>query len=66
MASVIDRIGAKTFGQILWNLFPIVAGSLLCVAAVNGILITKQFFRARFTGAALIIYYLLPSPGQRG
>jgi len=60
MASVIDRMTARASGQILWNLFLMLTGSILCAVAVNGILIPQQFFGAGFTGVALIIHYLFP------
>ncbi len=46
--------------QILWNLFLIALGSLICAVAVNGILVPQQFFGAGFTGVAIIIHYLVP------
>jgi uncharacterized membrane-anchored protein YitT (DUF2179 family) len=36
-------------------------GSVLCAAAINGILIPHQFFSGGFTGVALIIHYFFPS-----
>lgn len=47
--------------QVLWNLGLITLGSLLCAAAVKGILVPHQFFAAGFTGVAMIIHYALPS-----
>jgi uncharacterized membrane-anchored protein YitT (DUF2179 family) len=47
--------------QVLWNLFLMGAGAVLCAAAVNGILIPQQFFGAGFTGLSLVIHYLVPS-----
>ena len=44
--------------QVLWNLFLIASGSLICSVAVNGILIPQHFFGAGFTGVAIIIHYL--------
>jgi uncharacterized membrane-anchored protein YitT (DUF2179 family) len=47
--------------QMLWNVVLLVAGSIICAAAVNGILIPQNFLSAGFTGAALIIHYLVPT-----
>lgn len=47
--------------QFLWNCLLLVSGSIICAVAVNGILIPQNFLSAGFTGAALIIHYLLPS-----
>ncbi len=47
--------------QVSVNLFLISLGSALCCVAVNGILIPHEFFGAGFTGASLIIHYLVPS-----
>ncbi|MGC9323739.1 MAG: YitT family protein, partial [Desulfomonilia bacterium] len=49
------------FPQLLWNLFLITAGSILCTIAVNGILIPQGFLSAGFTGVTLFIYYLFPT-----
>lgn len=46
--------------KILWNLVLIFCGSLLCAAAVKGILIPKQFLAGGVTGLALLVHYLLP------
>jgi len=47
--------------QVLFNLFLIALGSVICAIAVNGILIPRQFFGAGFTGLSLLIHYLAPS-----
>ncbi len=47
--------------QMLWNIFLLVAGSVVCAVAVNGILIPQHFLSAGFTGASLIIHYLVPT-----
>ncbi len=47
--------------QVLWNLFLMTSGSVLCAVAVNGILVPQQFFGAGFTGLSLVIHYLAPS-----
>jgi uncharacterized membrane-anchored protein YitT (DUF2179 family) len=46
--------------QVLWNLFLIASGSIICSVAVNSILIPQQFFGAGFTGVAIVIHYLVP------
>lgn len=48
-------------GQVLWNVVLIALGSVLCAAAINGILIPQKFLAAGFTGVALIFHYLVPS-----
>jgi len=47
--------------EIVWNLGLIALGSVLCAAAINGILIPQKFLAAGFTGVALIFHYLVPS-----
>ena len=47
--------------QVIWNLMLLTLGSVLCAAAINGILIPHQFFSGGFTGVALIIHYFFPS-----
>jgi uncharacterized membrane-anchored protein YitT (DUF2179 family) len=46
--------------QILWNLFLISSGSLICALAINGILIPHKFLSGGFVGTTLIIHYLFP------
>ncbi len=46
---------------ICWNLFLIMAGSLLCALAVNGILIPRHFISSGVTGLAMLIHYLIPA-----
>ena len=46
--------------RILWNLFLITSGSLLCALAINGILIPHRFLSGGFVGTTLIIHYLFP------
>jgi len=53
-------VASASTKQILWNLFLIASGSLICTVAVNGILIPQQFFGAGFTGVAIVIHYLVP------
>lgn len=47
--------------QVLWNLFLISLGSVLCAVAVNSIIMPQRFFGAGFTGLALVIHYIFPS-----
>ena len=47
--------------QMLWNLFLISSGSIICAMAVNGILIPNEFLSGGFVGMALIGHYLFPS-----
>ncbi|MBN1105980.1 MAG: YitT family protein [Deltaproteobacteria bacterium] len=47
--------------QAVWNLILILAGSVVCAASVNGILIPQGFFGAGFTGLALVVHYLVPA-----
>ena len=47
--------------QVLWNLGLICLGSTLCAVAINGILVPREFLSGGFTGAALVIHYLLPT-----
>ena len=46
--------------KILWNLFLIFAGCILCATALKGILVPKQFLAGGLTGLSLLIYYVLP------
>jgi len=50
----------KLLSSILWNVFIMSLGSVLCAAAINGILIPHNFFGAGFTGISLILHYLVP------
>lgn len=45
---------------VTWNLVLISVGSVLCTAAINGILIPKQLISGGFTGLAILIHYLVP------
>ena len=47
-------------GRVLWNIFLISAGSVICAIAVNGILIPHGFLSGGFVGMSLIIHYLVP------
>jgi uncharacterized membrane-anchored protein YitT (DUF2179 family) len=46
--------------KVVWNLFLITAGSLLCAVAINGILVPTQFLAGGVSGLSLFIYYLFP------
>jgi len=50
-----------TTRKVLWNLGLISLGSAICAVAINGILIPREFLSGGFTGAALVIRYLLPA-----
>jgi len=47
--------------KISWNILLILTGSLLCAAAIKGVLIPKQFLAGGATGLALLLHYFLPS-----
>ncbi len=47
--------------QAFWNLLLIFCGSVMCAAAVKGILIPKQFLAGGVTGLALLLHYLVPA-----
>jgi len=44
----------------MWNLLLIATGSVICAAAIKGILIPKGFLAGGVTGLALLIHYVLP------
>lgn len=46
--------------KIMSNLLLITAGSLLCAAAINGIIVPRQFLSGGISGLAIFIYYILP------
>ena len=46
--------------SVMWNLFLITSGSIICALAINGILIPYKFLSGGFVGMTLIIHYLLP------
>ncbi|UCF94163.1 MAG: YitT family protein [Desulfobacterales bacterium] len=50
----------ESSGQVIWNLFLISLGSVICAVAVNGILIPQGFLSGGFVGISLIIHYLFP------
>ncbi|MEJ2165449.1 MAG: YitT family protein [Desulfobacterales bacterium] len=51
----------KPIKTIIWNLLLIGGGSIICAAAIKGILLPKQFLAGGITGLALLVHYLLPS-----
>jgi uncharacterized membrane-anchored protein YitT (DUF2179 family) len=51
----------KPIKTILWNLLLISVGSIICAAAIKGILVPKQFLAGGITGLALLVHYMLPS-----
>jgi uncharacterized membrane-anchored protein YitT (DUF2179 family) len=46
--------------KLVWNLFLITAGSLVCAVSINGILVPNQFLAGGVSGLSLFIYYLFP------
>ncbi|MFW6239458.1 MAG: YitT family protein [Thermodesulfobacteriota bacterium] len=46
--------------SLVWNLFLITAGSVICAWAINGILLPHEFLSGGVTGAALILHYRFP------
>jgi len=46
--------------KITWNLLLIIAGSVLCAVAINGILIPNQFLAGGISGLSIFIYYIFP------
>jgi len=58
---LIRGIRMKLVLKILWNLLLIFAGSVLCAAALKGILVPKQFLAGGLTGLSLLVHYALPS-----
>jgi uncharacterized membrane-anchored protein YitT (DUF2179 family) len=46
--------------SILTNIGLIIAGSLLCALAINGILVPQQFLAGSITGLTLLIHYIWP------
>ncbi len=51
----------KLFKEIGLNLILISIGSVICAAAINGILIPNEFISGGITGLALIVSYLFPA-----
>jgi uncharacterized membrane-anchored protein YitT (DUF2179 family) len=52
--------GWPVLKNISWNLGLLLTGSLLCAAAVIGILIRQHFFSGGVAGLAIMIHYLIP------
>ncbi len=52
--------GWPVLKNISWNLGLLLTGSLLCAAAVNGILIRQHFFSGGVAGLVIMIHYLIP------
>ena len=50
----------SSIGSVFYNLLLIFAGSVICAAAIKGILIPKQFLAGGVTGLSLLIHYVLP------
>lgn len=50
----------KSSAEVIWNLFLLTIGSIICAVAVNGILVPQNFLSSGFTGVALLIHYLIP------
>lgn len=51
---------AKSWKNVLYNLFLISAGSLIFVVGMNSVLIPSKLLSAGVTGIALMLHYLLP------
>jgi uncharacterized membrane-anchored protein YitT (DUF2179 family) len=51
----------KPIKTLLWNLLLISVGSIICAAAIKGILLPKQFLAGGITGLALLVHYTLSS-----
>jgi len=51
----------KSFKTISWNVLLIVGGSIICAAAIKGILVPKQFLAGGVTGLAILLHYIVPS-----
>jgi uncharacterized membrane-anchored protein YitT (DUF2179 family) len=52
--------GFGTAKTVLWNLVLLGAGSALCAASINAILIPHKFLSGGVVGLALVTYYLFP------
>ena len=48
-------------GQILWNLFLLTLGNIICAVAINSIIIPHRFMSGGVAGVSIIIHYLVPS-----
>ncbi len=56
MNSLARQIDVKSIKQVLWNLFLLTIGSILCAIAINGILIPNKFLSAGLGGIVLMIH----------
>jgi len=54
------RWGGPAFVNIGRNMGLLILGSLVCAAAINGILVPHRFVSGGVTGLALVIHYLFP------
>ncbi len=57
MNSLARQIDVKSIKQVLWNLFLLTIGSILCAIAINGILIPNKYLSAGLTGIVLLVHY---------
>jgi len=58
---MLDDKSDRSVLKISWNILLIFAGSVLCAAAIKGVLIPKQFLAGGATGLALLLHYFLPA-----
>jgi uncharacterized membrane-anchored protein YitT (DUF2179 family) len=47
--------------QIVWNMFLIAAGSVLCAISINGILVPQGFLSGGIVGVAIMLLRFLPN-----
>ena len=59
MKSLSRQFAVRSIKQVLWNLFLITVGSILCAIAINGILIPNKFLSAGLMGLVLIKFFPL-------
>ena len=57
---IAGKMKKEDIKNIARNLGLITAGSLLCVVAINGILVPQQFLAGSITGLTLLIHYIWP------
>jgi uncharacterized membrane-anchored protein YitT (DUF2179 family) len=50
----------RAIGRILWNLFLIAGGSIICVICLNGILVPREFMSGGFVGISLVVNHFFP------
>lgn len=58
---LLSKTNGRSVLNVSWNILLIFTGSVLCAAAIKGVLIPKQFLAGGATGLALLIHYFLPS-----